>query len=61
MQLKSELARLSAAQQHELAAYLGHLRALREPKLRREITRRNSSRSTRDWVSLERLKKHWRK
>jgi len=60
-QIKTELARLPLKQQDELAAYLSHLRNLRTPKVRREITRRNASRSARDWISLDRLKAHWGK
>jgi hypothetical protein len=60
-QIKTELARLPLKQQDELATYLRHLRHLRTPKVRREITRRNGSRAARDWVSLSELKKHWGK
>ncbi len=60
-QIKAELARLPVTQQDELASYLSQLKRLRDPKQRREITRRNSSRRAGDWISLKQLKAHWAK
>jgi len=60
-QIKLELARLPVTQQEELASYLVQLKRLRNPQLRREITRRNASRRKQDWISVEQLKSHWGK
>jgi len=58
-QIKAELARLPVTQQDELASYLSQLKRLRDPKQRRETTRRNSSRRASDWISVKQLKARW--
>ena len=59
-QIKGELARMPEAQQDHLAAYMVHLRHLRQPQVRAEITRKNDDRDPSHWVSLDQLKEHWK-
>ena len=60
-QIKAELARLPVIKQDEMAMYLVQLRRLRDPQVRREITRRNASHRKKDWISLDQLKTAWGK
>jgi len=58
--IKAELATMPEEQQEHLAAYLVHLRHLRDPLARQEITRRNDDREPSHWISVEQLKEHWK-
>jgi hypothetical protein len=59
-QIKKQLASLPEEQQDHLGAYLVHLRHMRDPLLRQELTRQIDDRDPARWVSLDQLKEHWK-
>ena len=59
-QIKEKLASLPEAEQDHLGAYLVHLRHMRDPGLRAELTRRIDDRDPAHWTSLEQLKERWK-
>jgi len=59
-QIKEELASMPEEQQDHLVAYVVHLRHLRDPQARREITRRIDDREPSHWISVDQLKEHWK-
>jgi hypothetical protein len=58
--IKQELAVMPEEQQDALAAYLAHLRHLRNPNARKELARNIDDRDPANWISLEQLKEHWK-
>jgi hypothetical protein len=58
-EIKSKLAGLPLEDQNHLAAYLVHLRHMRDPQIRREITTGNDDRDPARWISPEELRKRW--
>lgn len=58
-QIKAEVRGMSAAEQNHLAAFLTHLRHLRDDATRAEITRRIADQDPQHWVSPEELRKRW--
>jgi len=56
-ELMREVAGLPNERQHELAAYLLHLRLQRDPVWRSEMTRRIDDRTPGNWVALDDWKK----
>lgn len=52
-ELMRELAGLPPRQQHELAAYLLHLRLQQDPAWRTEMTRRMDDHSPENWIPLD--------
>jgi hypothetical protein len=59
-EIKEELQKMPEGQQDHLAAYLLHLRRLRDPGAQQEITRRIDDRDPSHWVSLDQLREHWK-
>jgi hypothetical protein len=59
-QIKEQMATLPEEQQDQLAAYLVHLRHLRDPQLRKEMAERIDDRDPSHWVTVEQLKQHWK-
>jgi len=59
-EIKEALQKMPEEQQDHLAAYLLHLRHLRDPGARQELTRRIADRGSSHWVSLDQLKEHWK-
>ena len=59
-QIKEELASMPEEQQDHLVAYVVHLRHLRDPQARQEITRRIDDREPSHWISVDQLKEHWK-
>ena len=59
-QIKEELASMPEEQQDHVVAYLVHLRHLRDPLVRGEITRRIDDRDSSHWIPLDQLKEHWK-
>jgi TorA maturation chaperone TorD len=59
-QIKEKLASMPEEQQDHLAAYMVHLRHLRDPLARQEITRKIDDREPSHWISVEQLKEHWK-
>jgi hypothetical protein len=59
-EIKTEMAELPQEQQDHLAAYLVHLRHLRDAGIRREITARIDDKNPEHWISLDELKKKWK-
>ena len=57
--LKAELAAMPEEQQNHLAAFLVHLRHLREPGFPSDTARRIDAGAD-QWVSLDQLKEHWK-
>ncbi len=58
--IKQELANMPEEQQNHVAAYLIHLRHLRDPKTRQELTRRIDDKDPSHWISVDQLKDHWK-
>jgi hypothetical protein len=59
-QIKEELSKMAEDQQDQLAAYLVHLRHLRDPQARKEMATRIDDKHDSNWVTLDQLKKHWK-
>ncbi len=59
-QIKEELANLPEAQQDHLAAYLLHLRHLRDPNSPQELRRKIDDRDPAHWISLDELRERWK-
>ena len=59
-QIKEGLASLPEEQQDHVVAYVVHLRHLRDPQTRQELTRRIDDRDPSHWVSLDQLKERWK-
>jgi hypothetical protein len=58
--IKEELAVLPQEQQDHLAAYLTHLRHLRDPLFREELRQRIDDGDPTHWVSLDPLRERWK-
>ena len=58
--IKQELANMPEEQQNHVAAYLIHLRHLRDPITRQELTRRIDDKDPSHWISVDQLKDHWK-
>jgi len=58
--MKEELAVMPQDQQDHLAAYLTHLRHLRDPEFRGDLRRRIDDRDPAHWVSLDQLRERWK-
>ncbi len=58
--VKEELANMPEEQQNHVAAYLVHLRHLRDPITRQELTRRIDDKDPAHWISVDQLKDHWK-
>jgi hypothetical protein len=58
-EIKSKMASLPLEDQNHLAAYLAHLRHLRDPQIRHEITARNDDHDPAKWITPEELRKKW--
>lgn len=58
-EIKSELAGMRLEDQNHLAAYLVHLRHLRDPQVLRDMTDKNADRSADKWISVDDLRKKW--
>ncbi len=58
--IKDELANMPEEQQNHVAAYLVHLRHLRDPITRQELTRRIDDKDPAHWISVDQLKDHWK-
>lgn len=59
-QLKEQLSGLREDQQDQVAAYLVHLRNLREPGYREEMARRIDDQDPAHWVDLSELRERWK-
>jgi hypothetical protein len=58
-EIKSTMATLPLEQQNHLAAYLVHLRHMRDPQIRHEITALNNERDLSKWITPEQLREKW--
>lgn len=59
-QIKEELARMPEEQQDHVVGYVMHLRRLRDPLLRQELTRKMEDRDPSHWISVDQLKECWK-
>ena len=59
-EIKSGLADLPAEAQDQIAAYLVHLRHLRDPSIRGEITSQLDNQDPSAWLSLNELREKWK-
>jgi hypothetical protein len=59
-QIKAEVSNLPEAQQDHVVAYVVHLRHMREPSTRQELSRRMDDREPSHWISVDQLKEHWK-
>ena len=59
-QIKEELSNLPEAQQDHVVAYVVHLRHMREPGTRQELSRRMDDREPSHWISVDQLREHWK-
>ncbi len=59
-QIKAELASMPVKQQDHLAAYLVHLRHMRDPMVRRDIAQKIDDRDPSHWLSPDQLKESWK-
>ena len=59
-EIKDQLAVLPEEQQDHLAAYLTHLRHLRDPLVRSDLAKRVDDRDASHWVSLDQLREQWK-
>ena len=59
-QIKEELTGMPEDQQDRLVAYLVHLRHLRDPVARQELTRKIDDHDPSHWVSLDQLRERWK-
>jgi hypothetical protein len=59
-EIKEELAVMPQEQQDHLAAYLTHLRHLRDPVFREDLGQRIDDRDPTHWVSLDHLRESWK-
>ena len=60
-ELMRTIAELPGKQQNELAAFLLHLRLQNDPAWRTEMTSRIDDRNPKNWISLEDLKKTFKR
>ena len=59
-EIKTELAEMPEEQQNHLAAYLVHLRHLKNAEVRREITQRIDDKNPAHWLSPVELREKWK-
>jgi len=59
-QIKEELTGMPEQQQDHLVAYLVHLRHLRHPVTRQELTRKIDDHDPSHWVPLDQLRECWK-
>jgi hypothetical protein len=59
-QIKEELSNLPEAEQDQVVAYVVHLRHMRDPATRRELSRRMDDREPSHWISVDQLREHWK-
>jgi hypothetical protein len=58
-QIKAELASMPEKQQDHLAAYLVHLRHMRDPMVRHDLAQKIDDRDPSHWLSPDQLKESW--
>jgi hypothetical protein len=58
-QIKEELSKLPEAQQDHVVAYVVHLRRMRDPSTRQELSRRMDDREPSHWISVDQFSEHW--
>ena len=59
-EIKTGLANLPEEQQDHVVAYLVHLRHMRDPLNRQDLTRKLDDRDPSHWISVDQLKEHWK-
>ena len=59
-EIKTKVAEMQQSQQDHLAAYLVHLRHMRDPKTQEEITSRMNDRNPAQWISPSELREKWK-
>lgn len=59
-QIKEEVSNLPEAQQDQVVACVMHLRYMREPSARQELSRRMADRDPAHRISFDQLREHWK-
>ena len=59
-QIKEQLASMPEEEQDHVVAYVVHLRHMRDPLTRQELTRKLDDRDPAHWISVDQLKEQWK-